>query len=90
MTSSTETTEQFFHSLVSFSSPLDDLQEEDLMPTKELHVSLTALVFAGVAGLRAHGRRPGAAVQSGEHARPGLGAEEEPVQGRAGAEVADT
>lgn len=41
------------------------------------------------AGLRAHGRGPGAPLQGGEHARPGLAAEEEPLQGRAGAKMAD-
>lgn len=42
------------------------------------------------AGVRAHGGGPGAAVQSGEYARPGLGAEEEPLQGRTGAKMADS
>lgn len=59
------------------------------MIAEELHVSLMCRCCC-CAGVRAHGGGPGAAVQSGEYARPGLGAEEEPLQGRTGAKMADS
>ena len=43
-----------------------------------------------VAGLRAHERGPGCGVQGGDHARPRLDVEEEPLHPGAGASVADT
>jgi len=47
------------------------------------------LLFCCCTGLWAHSRGPGPALQSGEYARAGLGAEEEHLQGRTGAKVAD-
>lgn len=58
--------------------------------TYTLGVCLTDSCFCCRSGLRTHGRGPGTALQSGEHARAGLGAEEEPLQGRTGAKMADT